>query len=203
MTRRASLAWSANRLLALAWHRTRVVGRCPVPKSGPALLVANHTCGSDPIFLQAFTGRFVAWMMAEEFFGIPIASRIFRELGVIPVTRSGRDTAATRTALRMMADEGRVVGIFPEGRIERRRGEVLPFMPGVGLLARKARVPVIPACVVGPPPRLSTAAAYLWPQVPTVVWGEPVDPPAARENLNEWTERLRRTVAGLGQLRLA
>src|SRR5689334_7489609 len=43
----------ADRLLARVWHQTVVLKRYPLPKSGPAILVCNHTSGLDPFLIQS------------------------------------------------------------------------------------------------------------------------------------------------------
>jgi 1-acyl-sn-glycerol-3-phosphate acyltransferase len=52
-----------------------------------------------------------------------------------------------RAALRALHD-GRVLGVFPEGRIEVRR-ELLPFQRGVAQMALKTGAPVYPAFLDG------------------------------------------------------
>ena len=39
--------------------------------------------------------------------------------------------------------QGGIIGLFPEGAIARPPGELRPFQPGVGLLARLTRAPVL------------------------------------------------------------
>lgn len=77
--------------------------------------------------------------------------------GVIPVNRAGADTTAARQALRYLADgdpptigaRPGVIGIFPEGGIERPARTVLPFQPGVGLLIHKSKAPVLQVIIEG------------------------------------------------------
>ena len=45
---------------------------------------------------------------------------VFKRIEAIPVDRFARDTASVRAALRHLK-EGRILGVFPEGRIERTR----------------------------------------------------------------------------------
>ena len=118
-----------------------------LPLKGAAILVCNHTSGLDPLLIQSVSKRLIIWMTAKEYYEIKGINWVFRTIMAIPVERSGRDMAATRAALRALA-EGRVLGVFPEGKIETSR-DLLPFQPGVALMAIKAGVPVYPAYIDG------------------------------------------------------
>ncbi len=147
------------------------------------LVVANHTAGIDPILIQAACGFEVSWMMAADMM-VPQAGAVWRWTRVIRVERTGEDgerrgnAASLREAVRRL-QAGGVVGLFPEGRIERPRGVLLPFMPGVGLLVVMADkrlsstgappspvpqskgVPILPVVIEGTPDA-STAWGSLW-----------------------------------------
>ncbi len=90
-------------------------GRIPV--KGPVIFVANHTTAYDPLCLQgASTYRLIQVMMAIEYYEKQPLNIIFRWLKVIPVNRTGNDTASIRAALRALG-EGNCIGMFPEGKI--------------------------------------------------------------------------------------
>ncbi len=59
--------------------------------------------------------------------------------------------AGTREALRYaaeLASDGNCILIFPEGK-RTDAGEILPFQPGVGMLAARLRIPVVPVRLEG------------------------------------------------------
>ena len=133
------------------WHGLRIKGYAPLPGSGPALLIANHTCGIDHMLLQASSRRLLGFMIAREYYESPWLHGICSHIGCIPVNRDGRDLAAIRAALRALG-EGRVLPIFPEGRITPASGRRLGEMrPGSAYLAIRAGVPVVPAYIIGTP----------------------------------------------------
>jgi 1-acyl-sn-glycerol-3-phosphate acyltransferase len=136
-----------NELYVRAFHDLKVLSPPRLPETGPAILVCNHTSGIDPFLIQSVCPRVVTWMMAKEFYDIGVFTWAFKLIGAIPVTRSGRDSAATRAAIRALKD-GQVLGIFPEGRIENAR-ELLSFQTGVALMAIRTDVPVYPAYLDG------------------------------------------------------
>jgi 1-acyl-sn-glycerol-3-phosphate acyltransferase len=143
---RALRAW--NYLFCRTYHRLTIVAPPRLPSHGPAIVVCNHVGSLDPLLIQsACARRMVVWMMAKEYYDIRSIAWVFRTMQVIGVDRGARDTVATRAALRTL-DEGKVLGIFPEGRIETSR-DLLPFQTGVAMLAAKTGVPIHPAYLDG------------------------------------------------------
>lgn len=149
----------------------QVIVRSPprLPKSGAAILVCNHTSYLDPMLIQSVCPRIIRWMMAAEYYDVIGMRWIFKTVGVIPVERSGKDLAATRAAMRALAD-GYVLGVFPEGKLETSR-ELLPFQSGVGMMAVKTGVPVIPAYLDGTQRGDEMAGTFLVPQKATLRFG--------------------------------
>jgi 1-acyl-sn-glycerol-3-phosphate acyltransferase len=83
--------------------------------------------------------------MAAEIYTQPLIRWAFEAVGCIPVQRGKRDIKAIRTMLdRLAAHE--VIGLFPEGGLDRHRLD--EGHPGIGYLAIKSGVPVIPASIV-------------------------------------------------------
>jgi len=163
-----------NRVFCHAYHRIDLVSPCVIPESGPAIVIANHTSGADPIFLQATCHRMIVWMMAAEFRAMRGMQWLFDLAEIIPVARSGRDTASMRAAMRVL-DRGGVIGVFPQGRIER-RGHDFPFRPGVSLLSSRTGASVWPAHLDGTQRNTSLAGAYLLPHEVRLNWAnKPVE----------------------------
>jgi 1-acyl-sn-glycerol-3-phosphate acyltransferase len=141
------LALAANRMFARIYHRTTILSPSLLPAKGPAILVCNHISGLDPLLVQSGCRRMIVWMMAREYYDIPQLTWFFKRVQAIPVERSGRDSTATRAALRALS-AGRVLGVFPEGRIETDH-ELLPFQTGVAMMAMKLGLRVYPAYIDG------------------------------------------------------
>jgi 1-acyl-sn-glycerol-3-phosphate acyltransferase len=136
-----------NRIFCRGYHSIDLLTPCTVPRRGAAILVCNHISGLDPLLVQSLVPRLVTFMMAREYYDQRLIRWVFEVVQAIPVDRSGRDFAATRSAMRALAG-GRVVGIFPEGKIETERA-LLPFQTGVALMAIKTHAPVYPAYLEG------------------------------------------------------
>ncbi|GAB4550568.1 MAG: hypothetical protein Tsb0013_12350 [Phycisphaerales bacterium] len=168
------------RLYARVVHRVRFVGlehaayAARAHRGGrPVIVAPNHTAGVDPILVQAGLGFEPRWMMASDMRADGM--EWVWDLGrIIFVDRNGNDARAARTALRHLKD-GHALGVFPEGHLERPARTILPFRPGVGLLARGAKALVLPVWIDGTPQK-DPAWASLWlPSRSTVTFLEPVD----------------------------
>ncbi|MFG0307554.1 MAG: lysophospholipid acyltransferase family protein [Phycisphaerales bacterium JB040] len=176
-------------------HRVRVEGRDNIPDRGPFLFVANHTAGVDPILITAPCTRPVRWIMALDM-KIPILNWFWAWQRTIFVGRDGKPGGKDRGAsgLRAAMEElkaGGAIGIFPEGGIERPPERVMPYQAGVGLMIRKAGVPVVPVWVSGTP-QVDPAWASLWKfSRSRVVYGEPMDFTDRRLSATEIADELR------------
>ena len=97
---RGPLRWLHRvfRVYCTLWHELRTEGCAPLPESGPAILIANHTCGIDHMLLQAASRRLLGFMIAREYYESRWLHWICSYIGCIPVNRDGRDLAAIRAA---------------------------------------------------------------------------------------------------------
>jgi len=184
---------------ARIYHRVNVLSPLRLPKHGPAILICNHVSGLDPMLIQSVCPRLIVWMMAKEYYDIPVLRTIFRTVEAIPVDRGGRDLAATRAALRAL-EAGRILGVFPEGKIETSH-QLLPFQTGVALMAIKAGVPVYPAYLDGTQRGKAMLHAFLYPNVASLAFGPKVETGAggstSKEVLQAVTELFTESVEGL------
>ena len=152
------------------------------------------------MLIQSACSRLIIWMMAKEYYDLPSLTWLYKLVEAIPVERSGRDLAATRGALRAL-NEGRIVGIFPEGRIETDQN-LLPFQTGVALMAIKTKVPVYPAYLDGTQRGKEMVDAVAHPNRAVICFGPPVEFPrdsTSKEALERATERIKERVWSLRQ----
>ena len=155
-------------------HRLRVepAGEDPVPRGGAFILVSNHRSGVDPVLIAVMTLRRVRFLIAREYYEVPLLHRMCRALRCIPVDRDGSDLAATRVALRAL-HEGGVIGVFPQGGI-RDAGAPMEGKSGIALLAIRSGAPVIPLRVEGSPNLKSVFRALVTPSRTTIRAGKPI-----------------------------
>jgi len=187
-----------NECFCRYYHRLQVIGKWQLPETGPAILISNHISGLDPLLIQSVSQRIIIWMMAREYYEVKTTKWVFKLAESIPVERTGRDLASTRSAMRAL-EAGRIVGIFPEGRIET-DDELLPFQTGVALMAIRTGVPVYPAYLDGTNRGKKMVAAVVIPNRVTLSLGPAIEfdrSSSDREALEAATAAIHEAVAKL------
>lgn len=148
--------------------------RLPHPPGQGAVLIANHRSSADPFFIQPAAKRVIKWLVAFNVKDKGFLSSFLKFVQIVPVSRSGRDTAAMKAAIKY-AKAGHTVGILPEGRINMTEEFMMPIRPGAILIALKAKVPVVPMYIRGAPYGGSMLSPFLMRGHVTVKVGEPID----------------------------
>jgi 1-acyl-sn-glycerol-3-phosphate acyltransferase len=117
-----------------------------VPRTGPCLILCNHYSMLDPFAAALAVRRYVCQLARKNLFEQPVIGWFMRTLPGIPIDRSmGKDgIQAVLNAL----DRGNAVIMFPEGE-RSHTGEVQPLKPGVSLLIRRVKCPIVPVGVAG------------------------------------------------------
>lgn len=137
------------------WTRLicRYIHRLPdqkiaLPEAGPAIVVANHVSGVDPLLLISASKRPLRFLIAREEYERPIVHWLFKKAGCIPVDRTGRPEQALRQALRAL-QQGEVIALFPHGKIHLDSDPPRKIKGGVGRLASWSNAPVFPIRIDG------------------------------------------------------
>lgn len=133
--------------LFVLFLRGRVFGMRNLPKTGGGLLVANHQSFLDPIFAGLGVPREAFYMARDTLFRSPVFGPMIRYYNAFPVRRGRADIGAIKKSLRILKGGG-FLNVFPEGT-RTTDGTIAVMQPGVVLLARKARVPLIPTMLLG------------------------------------------------------
>lgn len=130
-----------------SFNDLKVHGANHVPVEGPFLLACNHASFLDPpVFAVAcprelhFFARNTLW---KGYFGTLISS-----LNAIPIDRnSERDLQSFRRVFAALKEGGSLL-VFPEGT-RTPDGELHAGKKGIGMIACRAQVPVVPARIFG------------------------------------------------------
>lgn len=174
--------WVTKTLLALFAFaaRRRVVFVTPPPRTGGFILATNHVSHFDPPLLTITFPRRIDWIADKGLFHGKLLHAFFTGLNVIPVDRSGSDRTALRTAVKRL-EEGRVVGIFPEGGIRDGAASLVngaPMKPGVALLSALSGAPIFPGVILGSDRFYNSRSWLPWRRTPVwIAFGEPIIPP--------------------------
>jgi len=138
--------WRVLRGLARVLWGLEVCGEENVPLKGGVILASNHLSLADPPIVGAAAPRTLYYMAKRELFDIPLLRSLIEALNAFPVRR-GYGREALKRALEVLRGGGAVL-LFPEGT-RSRDGRLGPPKPGVGMLAVKGRVPVVPVALSG------------------------------------------------------
>ncbi len=142
--------WSVTQIIKLAFRsfsEMEVSGMDNLPASGPVVLAANHLTSFDMFPMQFAIPRLIFFMGKEELFRNVLMDAVLRRLGSFPVKRGGRDEWALKHAMKVL-EQGKVLGIFPEGTRSRGRG-LQPAKTGAARLAIAAHCPVVLMAIDG------------------------------------------------------
>jgi 1-acyl-sn-glycerol-3-phosphate acyltransferase len=149
---------AANRAAALLMKilfasiaRVHVLRPENAERAGGFLLAGNHISHFDPFIISGIVRRKIDWMAMAEFFPYPVIGQLLRAVDAFPADRHRADRATIRTAIERLQD-GRIVGIFPEGGIRDGKNSMLEgALPksGVAALADMAAVAVLPCVILG------------------------------------------------------
>lgn len=127
----------------------KVKGRENIPKKKAAILAGNHKSNLDCFMVILSTRRCVHFLAKAELFKLSFLNWFFRNSGLIPVYRNGKDKKALEAAIEYLKNN-KLVGVFPEGRLNKKsRTTVLPFKIGAVKMAKETGKPIIPFTIKG------------------------------------------------------
>lgn len=124
-----------------------VTGRENVPYGKPYVAAINHVSIYDPPFAASFLPESLEIIGASDVFGKPGQGQLLKAYGVIPVHRGEYDRALFQRVIAAI-QAGYPLLIAPEGG----RSHVTAMqraLPGVAYIVEQAKVPVLPAAIVG------------------------------------------------------
>ncbi len=176
-----STRWAAFYGFTFGWS-FRAAGWAHVPSAGPVLLVSNHQSYLDPPLVGLAANRPLTYLARKNLWTNPWLGRVITRYGAVPIDRGfGKD--GLQAVLDLLA-QGKAVLMFPEGE-RTPDGQIQPLKPGVSLLVKRVKCPIVPVGVAGayecwprqealpgldPLPLASRGRAI------AVAFGKPIDP---------------------------
>jgi 1-acyl-sn-glycerol-3-phosphate acyltransferase len=155
---RLLLRESLEQLIEIAlWPSYRVHTHGPgcgqVPRSGPVVIIANHTAWFDPIWLGKVIPRFLIPMMTSRYYDRPVLRWLMRKVvGAIrvPAGTFRREAPELQEAVAAL-DRGECLIIFPEGAMRRKPDQSLRhFGQGIWrILSQRPDTPVVVCWIEG------------------------------------------------------
>jgi 1-acyl-sn-glycerol-3-phosphate acyltransferase len=184
--------------------RLQIVGSERIPRTGGALMAANHVSALDGVLFALATaeraGRMTRFLVAAEFFRRPVIGWALRRFRHIPVRRGERDAAALDDALAVITG-GALAGIFPEGTVNPDPETLQRGRSGVARLALSTGAPVVPTGIWGTQTRWPKAGLNFRRPLRTtnvIAYGEPipaVGDPGSANDVQAFTELVMTRIA--------
>ncbi len=171
-----SIAWKLAqvfcRIMTTLLFDLKVFGLKNVPDRGGVLLVSNHQSYLDPVLVGVRLRRPLSYLARSGLFEYPVLGRLIRWLNAFPVRQGAGDVGAVKETIARL-QEGRALNLFPEGsRTE--DGRLLPVEKGVGLVVRRAKVPVVPVIIDGAFQAWPKGQRIFRPRKIRMIYGQPM-----------------------------
>jgi 1-acyl-sn-glycerol-3-phosphate acyltransferase len=154
------------------FFRLEVRGEKYIPKKGGFIVASNHISYLDPIAIGVACRRKLNYMARHDLFSHPAFGWLLYRVNVFPVKRDTADVSALKEAMKRIKN-GKGLVLFPEGS-RRLEGDVEEPQPGIGFLASKLNVPVVPAFIKGTGTALPKGARFIKPTKISVHFGRQI-----------------------------
>lgn len=128
-------------------YHPKYIGLENIPKEGPFILAGNHTNNFDCLLIMSCTKKTVHFL-AKDSLTKGFKKYLFNNMGIIPVNRQIHDKSALVSAIKALQAK-EVIGIFPEGTINRTEDTILPFKIGCVKMSHDTNSPIIPFIITG------------------------------------------------------
>ena len=182
--------------------RGEIAGLEHIPHDGPFLIAGNHASLLDPPFIGCQVPRQIAFFARKTLWKPGIASWWLDSVGCIPVDRDGgSDISAIKRVLQALQG-GRALILFPEGT-RSPDGQLQPPKAGVGLIACKTQVPVLPVRIFNSHRAFGRDGRIRWGTPVSITFGAPLqphdydDPRAGKERYQRASEKIMTAIAAL------
>jgi 1-acyl-sn-glycerol-3-phosphate acyltransferase len=184
------------------WFRGEVVGMENFPREGPFLIASNHASHLDPPLVGSHIAKQMRFFARKSLWNNRLIGWWLDQVETIPVERDTGDIGAIKRVLQAL-NEDRAVVLFPEGT-RSPDGHLQKPKAGVGLMACKTGVPVVPCRVYDSFEAFGKGRLVPRFGMPvTIVFGAPIfardydDPAAGRARYETAAQRIMDRIASL------
>jgi len=149
-----------------------IVGRENIPAKGAFVAASNHISNMDPPLVSYAVHRPIFHIAKKSLFKNKLFGPVLYSVGAFPIQREGSDVSAMRECLRKLKS-GYPLALFPTGT----RGTVEQAdaaKGGVGFLAVKGGVPIVPIKITGTDMVMPKGSKKLYKHPIRIVIGKPI-----------------------------
>lgn len=187
------IRWAFSVVFWIAGIKCNVIGAENIPTDRPVLFVSNHRSNLDILLMQTTAGVPIGFVAKTELKKIPLLGFWMSDIGCVFL-----DRANIKSAIKSIAEgvehieSGCSMSICPEGT-RSQDGEMKEFKDGSLKIATKAKVPVIPAAVIGTDDCLENNEGFkITKGTMTIAYGKPIDlsllSPEDKKHLGAYTQ---------------
>ncbi len=158
--------------------RCRVAGEQHIQRDRAAVYCVNHASNVEPpilyMALAALHPR-LRILYKAQIHKLPVLGRAFDIAGFVPIERrSPRRSMQAILQAAAAVRAGNSFLVFPEGT-RSRTGALLPFKPGVFLIAARAGAPIVPVAIQGTRDAMRKGSPVVRPVTVSVRIGAPIE----------------------------
>ena len=179
------------------FHSFRTSGTDNLPP-GPLILAPNHASYLDPPATGCGLFRVTYYLARHTLFKPPIASWLLPSIGSIPVNQSSPGPSSLKNIFEVFKNKGTLV-LFPEGQ-RTFDGNLRKAEPGIGMIAARANVPVVPVHIIGSREAMPRNGRWHPFRPIRVVYGKPMrftGDPKNREDFQKFADEIMSAISKL------
>jgi 1-acyl-sn-glycerol-3-phosphate acyltransferase len=139
--------WIVSRALGVSVFGVRTRFAEPLPERGGLIMLSSHQSHLDPLLLGLACDRRLSSLARSSLYKFKPFGFIITALDAVPIDREASAVTAMKTVIKRLED-GAAVIIFPEGT-RTATGRLGEIKSGFALIAKKAKVPIVPVAIVG------------------------------------------------------
>ena len=179
------------------FHSLRTSGTDNLP-AGPLILAPNHASYLDPPATGCGLFRVTYYLARHTLFKPPIASWLLPSIGSIPVNQNSPGPSSLKNIFEVFKNKGTLV-LFPEGQ-RTFDGNLRKAEPGIGMIAARADVPVVPVHIIGSREAMPRNGRWHPFRPIRVVYGQPMrftGDPKNREDFQKFADEIMSAISKL------
>ena len=179
------------------FHSFRTSGTDNLPP-GPLILAPNHASYLDPPATGCGLFRVTYYLARHTLFKPPIASWLLPSIGSIPVNQNSPGPSSLKNIFEVFKNKGTLV-LFPEGQ-RTYDGNLRKAEPGIGMIAARANVPVVPVHIIGSREAMPRNGSWHPFRPIRVVYGQPMrfsGDPKSREDFQKFADEIMSAISKL------
>jgi 1-acyl-sn-glycerol-3-phosphate acyltransferase len=179
------------------FHSFRTSGTDNLPP-GPLILAPNHASYLDPPATGCGLFRVTYYLARHTLFKPPIASWLLPSIGSIPVNQNSPGPSSLKNIFEVFKNKGTLV-LFPEGQ-RTFDGNLRKAEPGIGMIAARANVPVVPVHIIGSREAMPRNGSWHPFRPIRVVYGQPMrfsGDPKSRQDFQKFADEIMSAISKL------